>query len=117
LLHPPVRATGAIVVYDPSFFVRRRELADAANSKRIATVFNFREFVEAGGLISYGPNAGDMSRQSARLVKKVLDGERAGEIPMEQPTRFELVVNLKTANAIGVSLPPSLLGRADEVLE
>ena len=76
---------------------RRRDLADAATGKRIATVFNFRD---AGGLVSYGPNAGAMCRQSARLIKKVLDGERAGEIPMEQPTRFELVVNLKTARAI-----------------
>ena len=110
-------AGGVIVVYDPSFFVRRRDLADAASGKRIATVFNFREFVEAGGLVSYGPNAGEMCRQSARLIKKVLDGARAGEIPMEQPTRFELIVNLKTARAIGVEIPPTLLALADDVIE
>jgi ABC-type uncharacterized transport system substrate-binding protein len=109
--------TGVVVVYDPILYLRRRELAEAAGSRRIATVFNFREFVEAGGLVSYGPNVTDMCRQSARLIRKVLDGERAGEIPMEQPTRFELVVNLKTARTIGVSIPPSLLSRADDVLE
>jgi len=110
-------ASGIIVIYDPSFFVRRRELAEAASGRHIATVFNFREFVEAGGLISYGPNVQDMCRQSTRLIRKVLDGERAGEIPMEQPTRFELVVNLKTARTIGLTIPPSLLGRADDVFE
>ena len=67
--------------------------------------------------MSYGPNVQDMCRQSARLVKKVLSGELAGEIPMEQPTRFELVINLKTAKAIGLVMPSSLIGRADEVIE
>jgi putative ABC transport system substrate-binding protein len=110
-------ATGAIVVYDPTLYLHRRELADFAAGRRIATVFNFREFVEAGGLMSYGPNVQDMCRQSARLIKKALNGELAGEIPMEQPTRFELVVNLKTAKAIGLVMPSSLIGRADEVIE
>ena len=109
--------TGAIVVYDPTLYLHRRELADFAAGRRIATVFNFREFVEAGGLMSYGPNVQDMCRQSARLIKKALSGELAGEIPMEQPTRFELVINLKTAKAIGLVMPSSLIGRADEVIE
>ncbi len=109
--------SAAVIVYDPVLYLRRRELAEAAVGKRIATVFNFREFVEAGGLISYGPNVTDMCRQSARLIKKVLGGERAGDIPMEQPTRFELVINLKAARALGLNVPPSLLGRADDVLE
>jgi putative ABC transport system substrate-binding protein len=109
--------TAAVVVYDPTFYLRRRELADIASGRRIATVFNFREFVEAGGLISYGPNVRDMCRQSARLIKKALGGEQAGEIPMEQPTRFELVINLKAAKAMGLEVPSSLIGRADEVIE
>jgi len=109
--------TGVIVVYDPTLFLRRRELANFAASRRIATVFNFREFAEAGGLMSYGPNVQDMCRQSARLIKKVLSGELAGEIPMEQPVRFELVINLKTANGIGLVMPSALIGRADEVIE
>ena len=109
--------TGAIVVYDPTLYLHRRELADFAAGRRIATVFNFREFAEAGGLMSYGPNVQDMCRQSARLIKKALSGELAGEIPMEQPTRFELIINLKTAKAIGLVMPSSLIGRADEVIE
>ena len=109
--------TGAIVVYDPTFYLHRRELAKFATGRRIATVFNFREFVEAGGLMSYGPNVQDMCRQSARLIKKALGGELAGDIPMEQPTRFELVINLKTAKDIGLVIPSSLIGRADEVIE
>ncbi len=107
----------AIVVYDPTFYLRRRELADVASGRRIATIFNFREFVEAGGLISYGPNVRDMCRQSARLIKKALGGEQAGEMPMEQPTRFELVINLRTARALDLEVPPTLLARADEVIE
>jgi putative ABC transport system substrate-binding protein len=109
--------TGAIVIYDPTFFLRRRELADFAMRRHIATVFNFREFAEAGGLMSYGPNVQDMCRQSARLIKKALSGELAGEIPMEQPARFELVINLKTANGLGLVVPSSLIGRADGVIE
>ena len=108
---------GMIVVYNPTFFLRRRDLADFAVRRKIATVFNFREFVEAGGLMSYGPNVKDMCRQSARLIKKVLDGELAGELPMEQPARFELVINLKTANVLGIAISSSLIGRADEVIE
>ncbi|MBK3660408.1 ABC transporter substrate-binding protein [Bradyrhizobium diazoefficiens] len=110
-------ATGAIVIYDPMFFLRRRELNEIAVSKGIATVFNFREFVEAGGLMSYGPNVQDMCRQSARLIKKALSSESAGETPMEQPTRFELVINLGTAKKIGLVVPSALIGRADEVIE
>jgi putative ABC transport system substrate-binding protein len=107
----------AVVVYDPIFYLRRRELAEFAARSRIATVFNFREFVEAGGLMSYGPNVTDMCRQSARLIKKALGGELAGEIPMEQPTRFELVINLKIAKQLGIDISPALLARADEVIE
>jgi putative ABC transport system substrate-binding protein len=67
--------------------------------------------------MSYGPNVPDMCRQSARLIKKALSGELAGEIPMEQPARFELIINLKTANGLGLVVPSSLIGRADEVIE
>ncbi len=110
-------ATAAIVIYDPTFYLRRRELADIALGRRIATVFNFREFVEAGGLMSYGPNVLDMCQQSARLIKKALGGEEVGGIPMEQPTRFELVINLRTAKGLGLAVPATLLGRADSVIE
>jgi putative ABC transport system substrate-binding protein len=77
----------------------------------------FRQFAEAGGLFSYGPNLADMYRQSARHIIKVIKGDVPGEIPMEQPTHFEFVLNLKTAHAIGVSVPSSLLTRATYVIE
>lgn len=107
----------AVVVYDPIYFQRSRDLAEAALGRRIATVFNFREFVEAGGLMSYGPNVNDMCRQAARIVKKVVNGEPIVEMPMEQPTRFELVLNMKTAKALGVDVPASLISRVDDLIE
>lgn len=108
---------GVAVVFDTMTFFDRKLLAEAALLHRIPTTFNFRQYVEAGGLMSYGPNLADMYRQSANHVAKVLKGERPGEIPMEQPTRFELVVNLKTAAALGVILPANFIARADEVIE
>ena len=108
---------GALVVFDAMTFFHRAELARIAAHNQIATIFNFREYVDAGGLISYGPNLRDMYRQSARHIQKILKGEAPGEIPMEQPTRFELVINVKTAKTLGLELPPALLGRADEVIE
>ena len=107
---------GVIVVFDSMTFFHRAKLAEAAIRARIPTIFNFRQYVEAGGLLSYGPNLGEMYGQAARPIQKILNGERPGEIPMEQPTRFELVVNLKTAAALGVTIPESLLLRADEVI-
>ncbi len=107
----------AIVIFDSMTFARRVELADAARRNGVATAFNFREYVEGGGLLSYGPNLRDMYRQSARHIQKILNGEAPGELPMEQPTKFELVINLNTARLLGLNVPPSLLTRADEVIE
>ena len=77
----------------------------------------FRQFAEAGGLISYGPNFPDLFRRAAEYVDEILRGAKAGELPVEQPTKFDLVFNLKTAKALGFTIPPILLARADEVIE
>ena len=84
---------------------------------RLPTIFNNRVYVQAGGLMSYGPNASDQFRRTAELVDKILRGTKPGDIPVEQPTKFELVINLSTAKALGLEISPTLLARADEVIE
>ena len=84
---------------------------------RLPTMYAFREFVDAGGLISYGPNFPDLFRRAAEIVDKILRGTRPADIPVEQPTKFDLVINLITAKALGLTVPPTLIARADEVIE
>jgi putative ABC transport system substrate-binding protein len=99
------------------FHNERRRLVDLAAKNRLPAVYQWREFVDAGGLMAYGPNLADMYRRAASYVDKILKGTKPRDLPVEQPTKFELVINLKTAKALGLTIPPSLLGRADEVIQ
>ena len=101
----------------PLFLVQRRVIFEQVAAVRLPAIYQWPEMAEQGGLVAYGPSLGQIYRQVARLVIKVLRGTNPGDIPAEQPTNFELVINLKTAKALGFSVPPSLLTRADEVIE
>jgi len=94
-----------------------KRIADLAAQHRLPVVYDARNFVEAGGLVSYGPNLQEINRRAAFYVDRILKGAKPGNLPVEQPTKFELVINLKTAKALGLTVPPSLLRRADEVIQ
>jgi len=111
------RARALVVFGGPMFLNERRPLVDLAAKNRLPVVYSQREFVDAGGLLAYGPNIADMFRRAATYVDKILKGAKPGDLPVEQPTKFELLINLKTARALGLTIPPSLLLRADEVIQ
>jgi putative tryptophan/tyrosine transport system substrate-binding protein len=111
------RATALIVLPSPMFYGERRRLAELAARHRLPAIYEVKAYVDAGGLASYGPSFSDMYRRAATYVDKILKGAEPGDLPMEQPTKFELVINLKTAKALGLTIPPSLLGRADEAIQ
>ena len=111
------RAGALIAVSDPVVGSRLRELSREALRHRLPAMYSRREFVEVGGLMAYGPSYEDNYRRAAIFVDKILKGARPGDLPVEQPTRFELVVNRKTAGVLGLALPPALLLRADRVID
>jgi putative tryptophan/tyrosine transport system substrate-binding protein len=110
------RARALIVVTDPLTVRYRSQIVDLAAKYRLPAMYGFREFVDAGGLMAYGSNMPFMCRRAAVYVDKILKGAKPGDLPVEQPTQFELVVNLKTAKALGLTLPTSLLFQADELI-
>jgi putative ABC transport system substrate-binding protein len=111
------RIGGLIILPYPVAGQNRRLILDLAAKHRLPAIYPFREFTEAGCLMSYGPNNVDLYRRAAHYVDKILKGAKPGELPVEQPTTFELVINLKTAKALGLTIPQSILIRADEVIQ
>jgi putative ABC transport system substrate-binding protein len=111
------RAGALAVMPTPTFSSERSRLVDLAAKNRLPTMFPYNMFVDAGGLMAYGPNLVDLSRRAATYVDKILKGAKPGDLPVEEPTTFELAINLKTAKALGLTIPPSLLQRADQVIE
>jgi ABC-type uncharacterized transport system substrate-binding protein len=111
------RASAVLVFASGLLFTRARRVAELAARGRLPAMYEFRQYVEAGGLISYSADLSDLWRRAAVFVDKILKGAKPADLPIEQPTKFELVINLKTARALGLIVPPSLLGRADEVIQ
>jgi putative ABC transport system substrate-binding protein len=112
------QGAGALLVVDDSVFTAERaKIAELALKNQLPTMYGHRDMVVAGGLMTYGPDYGDLYRRAAAYVHKVLKGTKPSDLPVEQPTKFELIINLKTAKALGLEVPPTLLARADEVIE
>jgi putative ABC transport system substrate-binding protein len=111
------RAEALVVFPSTMLFSERRRIVALAAKHRLPSMSNAREFVELGGLIGYGASITDLNRRAATYVDKILKGAKPADLPVEQPTKFELVINLKTAKALGLTIPPALVGRGDEVIQ
>jgi putative ABC transport system substrate-binding protein len=111
------RPSALFVLFDPVLLGHRMRITEFANKHRLPAMYPHKEYAEAGGLIAYGVDLRDNFRRAATSVDKILKGAKAGDLPVEQPTKFDLVINLKTAKALGLTIPPSLLQRADQVIE
>ena len=110
-------AQAVLVLSSPVLFSQRTQLAKLAVSNRVPVIFPQSEFVEDGGLMSYAPNYPDLFRRAATYVDKILKGRKPAELPVEQPIKFEFIVNLKAAKQIGLTIPPNVLARADKVIK
>jgi putative ABC transport system substrate-binding protein len=108
---------GLVVASDGVFFAHGKALAESAIKHRLPSIFAFRQQAQAGGLLAYAANVADLSRRAAVFVDRILKGAKPADLPIEQPTKFELVINLKTAKMLGLDIPPSLLATADEMIE
>jgi len=111
------RADAMLSIGDTVLVFHRRRIVDFAGKNRLPAMYSLPEYMEDGGLMMYGPNVADIYRRAATFVDKILKGAKPANLPVEQPTKFELVINMKTAKALGLKIPPSVLGRADQVIE
>ena len=111
------RAGGVIILTSSMFYDQRTRIAELAARSRLPAIYSVKDYAEAGGLMAYGVNLGESFRRAATYVHKILKGARPADLPVEQPTKFDLVINLKAAKALGLTIPPSLLQRADEVIQ
>jgi putative ABC transport system substrate-binding protein len=110
------RSGAVVLLEDPQLFINREAIVELAAKNRMPVMYPDQDFVQAGGVMSYGANAADLYRRAAIYVDKILKGAKPGDLPIEQPTKFELVINLKTAKQIGLTIPPNVLARADRVI-
>ena len=111
------RPDALFVIPDHHLYTHRARIIDFAQTNRIPALYGLKEYVPDGGLLALGPNRDEMFRRAAGIVDRILKGAEPADLPVEQPTRFELGINLKTAKALGLTIPPTLLARADEVIE
>jgi putative ABC transport system substrate-binding protein len=111
------RAGGVLILSSSMFYDQRARIAELAARSRLPAIYTLKEYADAGGLMAYGVDLHESFRRAATYVDKILKGARPADLPVEQPTKFELVVNLKTAKALGIALPASLLSQADELIE
>ena len=111
------RVGGLAIMPSPLLVTNVQRIADFAVKNRLPSIFHLKEFVERGGLAAYGPDRSDLYRRAATFVDKILKGAKPATLPVEQPTKFELVINLKTAKAIGITIPRPILARADGIIE
>jgi putative tryptophan/tyrosine transport system substrate-binding protein len=111
------RAEAVLALGSPVFILQRTHIADLAVKNRLPAIYDRREFVEDGGLLSYGVSLIDLHRRSATYVDKILKGAKPADLPVEQPTKFEFIINLKAAKQIGLTIPPTVLARADKVIK